>query len=358
MQGKEKIANKNVQRYAFQLTINNALDYGFDHHNIKGTIINNFTTIKYFCMADEIGENGTPHTHIYVCFSSRVRWSTLKKHFEPAHIEVAHGTVQNNIDYIKKTGKWEKTDKSETRVEGTFEEWGTIPKQKGQIPEMEELLQLIKDGYSNMEILELNNDYILNIEKLDRIRTTYLIDKYRSTRRLDLKVVYISGNTGLGKTRGIFDTHGDENVYRINDYKHPFDHYSCEAVLAFDEFRSSLSISDMLNYCDIYPIQLPSRYSNKYACFHTVYIVSNLSLEEQYMDVQKESPETWRAFLRRIHEVRIYKDDETVDIYDSADKYLKRDEEFHSATQEEENNNPFVNPSNKGKKSTERGKKS
>ena len=171
-------------------------------------------------------------------------------------------------------------------------------------------------------------------------------------------MVYISGNTGLGKTRGIFDTHGDENVYRINDYKHPFDHYSCEAVLAFDEFRSSLSISDMLNYCDIYPIQLPSRYSNKYACFHTVYIVSNLSLEEQYMDVQKESPETWRAFLRRIHEVRIYKDDETVDIYDSADKYLKRDEEFHSATQEEENNNPFVNPSNKGKKSTERGKKS
>lgn len=40
----------------------------------------------------------------------------------------------------------------------------------------------------------------------------------------------------------------------------------------------------MLNYLDIYPIQLPSRYYNKVACYNIVYIVSNWKLEEEYMD--------------------------------------------------------------------------
>lgn len=326
---------KDIQRYAFQLTINNPLEHGFDHHKIKETLVSYFSTVKFFCMADEIGENGTFHTHIYVCFSSRVRWSTVKNHFESAHIEIANGTVQNNIDYIRKSGKWENTDKSETRVEGTYEEWGTVPKQKGNIPEMEELLQLIKDGYSNMEILNLNNDYILNLEKLDRIRTTYLVDKYKNERRLNLKVIYISGATGTGKTRGVLDAHGDANVYRISDYMHPFDHYSCEEVIAFDEFRSSLRISDMLNYCDIYPIQLPSRYSNKFACYRTVYIISNWNLENQYSEVQKDSPESWKAFLRRIHEVRIYTKDGSIKTFESVEKYLRRDEEFQAVNDED-----------------------
>lgn len=334
-------AGKNIQRHAYQLTINNPLTYGFDHHKIKETLILNFSTLKYFCMADEIGENGTPHTHIYVCFSSRVRWSTIKKHFNEAHILVPRGTVQSNINYIKKSGKWENTEKSETRVEGTFEEWGTVPKQKGNIAEMEELLELIKAGYSNMDILNVNNDYILNLDKLDKLRTTYLIDKNKNERRLNLKVIYISGATGTGKTRGVLDTHGDGNVYRVSDYMHPFDHYACEEVIAFDEFRSSLRISDMLNYCDIYPIQLPSRYSNKFACYETVYIISNWNLEEQYSEVQKDNPESWKAFLRRIHEVRVYAKDGAITTYDSVEKYLNRNQEFHPVTEEEQIELPF-----------------
>ena len=46
----------NVQRNAYQLTINNPLEYGFDHLTIKKTLVENFTTLRYFCMADEIGK--------------------------------------------------------------------------------------------------------------------------------------------------------------------------------------------------------------------------------------------------------------------------------------------------------------
>lgn len=338
MNKKNKFAT-NIQRHAFQLTINNPLDYGFDHHTIKEALIMNFTTLKYFCLADEIGEQGTCHTHIYACFSSRVRFSTIKKHFSQAHIEPAFASVQANIDYIRKCGKWEDSEKAETSVEGSYEEWGTVPTQKGNNVDMQELYEMIKAGYSNADILAVNNDYILNIDKLDKVRTTLLIEKYKGTRRLNLKVVYVSGATGLGKTRDILDGHGDANVYRVSDYQHPFDSYHCQPVMCFDEFRSQLRASDMLQYLDIYPIDLPARYSNKYMCAEMIYITSNWKLEKQYPEVQKESPETWEAFLRRIHEVRVYNDDGTVTVYDSTEKYLNRDREFHRDDTEE---NPFT----------------
>lgn len=330
------VQNNNIQRHAFQVTINNPLEHGFDHLKIKKTLVENFTTLRYFCMADEIGKEGTPHTHLYVYFNSRVRFSTVKKNFPSAHIEPAHGNIESNISYVKKNGKWSASDKAETRVDGTYEEWGTVPVQKGTRADMEELYELIKAGYSNAEILAMNNDFILNIDKLDRVRTELLIDKFKNTRRTDLKVIYISGVTGTGKTRGILDKHGDGNVYRVSDYEHPFDGYSCQNILAFDEFRSQLRLSDMLNYCDIYPIQLPARYANKFACYETVYIISNWSLEDQYKEVQKENPESWNAFLRRIHEVRIYDKAGKITIYDSVDAYLKRKENFHSIEPEDE----------------------
>lgn len=208
---------KNVQRNAFQLTINNPVEYGYTHEKIKETLIMNFTTLKYFCMADEIGGQGTYHTHIYVVFSSRVRWSKVKKNFDEAHIEIAKGSAQSNVEYIKKTGKWAETNKAETSVEGTFEEWGEIPTQRGKKADMEELYEMIKNGYSNAEILAINNDYILNIDKLDKVRTMLLTEKYKNERRLDLKVIYIYGATGTGKTRGVLDEHGNSNVYRVSD---------------------------------------------------------------------------------------------------------------------------------------------
>ena len=327
---KKDIQALNGQRHSYQITINNPKEKGWDHHRIKEVLVTGFSTVRYFCMADEIGgETGTYHTHIYVCFTSRVRFSTVKKHFPEAHIEAAHGSVQSNIDYIRKAGKWEDTEKAETSVEASFEEWGTIPIQKGKREDMAELYDLVKAGYSDAEILAINHDHILYLDKISKTRTTLLIDKFKNTRRLDLKVIYISGATGTGKTRGILDTYGDSEVYRVTDYLHPFDNYQCQPVLVFEEFRSSLKISDMLNYCDIYPIELPARYANKYACYEYVYLTSNIPLEEQYPEIQQASPETWKAFLRRIHEVQIYQEDGTIRVYDSVEKYLRRDEDFH-----------------------------
>lgn len=315
--------NKDTQANKYLITINNPREKGLGHDEIKHRLIMNFETLKYFCMADEKGE--TYHTHIFVCFSSRVRFSKVKKAFNEAHIDQVKGSISDNINYIKKEGKWADSKKSETSIPGTFEKWGKEPKDsKGKRPDMEELYKMIEEGKSNAEILRENQDYILHIDKLDKLRTTILMDKYKGKNREDLKVIYISGKTGTGKTSGVLKEHEAKNVYRVTDYKHPFDSYACEDVICFDEFRSGVFISDMLNYCDIYPICLPARYSQKYACYNTVYIISNWELEKQYEDIKLKDESSREAFFRRISEVWIYEDVGKVKKYTSVKEYFEK----------------------------------
>lgn len=310
----------------YQLTINAPVEKGWTHEHILDVFRNNFKTLVYICMADEQGS--MYHTHIFVVFASRVRFSMIKRYFEEAHIEKCKGSVSDNVNYVRKTGKWEDDkSKQEKKIEGTFEEYGNQPPDsKGKRSDMSELYQMVMDNMTNAEILAQNQDYILQIDKIDKIRTTILTEKYKDTVRLDLEVIYISGATGTGKTRSVLEKNGYSNVYRVTDYLHPFDSYNGQSVIAFDEFRSSLRIKEMLLFCDIYPIELPSRYTNKYACYNKVYIISNWSLEKQYYEIQREDSESWEAFLRRIHKVIVYGKDGSVTEYESVKAYLERNE--------------------------------
>lgn len=338
--------SKDKQSRKYQLTINNPANTGFSHDKIKEFLVTRFSTLDYGAMSDEIGEQGTPHTHVFVCFRSPVRFSMIKKHFPTAHIEAVAGSVEQNLTYLQKTGKWADTAKAETSVPGTFEEWGDRPPENlGKDKDLEALYHMVVDeGLSNAEIIRLNNDYIMQIDKLDKIRTTYLQEKFKGERRLDLAVEYTFGATGTGKSRGILDEFGDANVYRVTDYDHPFDHYSCEPVLVFEEFRSSLPLSDMLNYLDIYPITLKARYANKYACFSRIFIVTNWELEKQYAERQITDKESFQALLRRIHKVKHYVSKDEVITYDSVDDYWNRSNKFipiNKLSKEEQLKIPF-----------------
>ena len=70
-----------------------------------------------------------------------------------------------------------------------------------------------------------------------------------------------------------------------------------------------MKIGEMLNLLDGYPCELRCRYANKVACFTKVFLISNISLNEQYTDIQRSQSETWNAFLRRIHHVQVFTKD-------------------------------------------------
>ncbi len=303
----------NSQSRKWALVINNPLEAGLDHGAITD-ILHRFSP-GYFCMADEIATTGTYHTHIFLYAPSPIRFSTIKGRFPVAHIEKAYGSAHDNRDYIRKEGKWADTDKAETSVPGTFEEWGDLPAEKEeQAPEMFKLMRELREGASTMEIIEEHPNLAFRIKEIEALRQVILSEKY-SVEKRDLEVSYLYGASGTGKTWGIFEQNDPREICRITDYGGKngvrFDAYRCQAVLVFEEFHSQIPISAMLNYLDIYPINLPARYNDRVACYTKVYLTSNIPLEQQYRDIQRDKLETWRAFLRRIHNIIEYLPDGT-----------------------------------------------
>ena len=283
----------------FQLTINNPLDHGFDHGRIKA-ILSEFPGTHYWCMCDEIGEQGTPHTHVYVVFKNSVMFDTLHKRFYGVHIEQANGSNKENRDYVRKEGKWLDNAKHETSLIDTFEEFGKLPSDRSRgETQAEQIMQLVKDGKTDAEILKAFPTAFNKLNHIEKARQTLLEKRYKNAFR-KLQVTYIWGDTGVGKTRSVMEQYGYTNVYRVTDYAHPFDSYKGQDVIIFEEFRSSLTVADMLNYLDGYPVELPCRYANKVACYTKVFVITNIPLEQQYPNVQLDSPGTWEAFLRRI----------------------------------------------------------
>lgn len=286
----------------YQLTINNPQEHGFDHEAIRAAI-RSLSSCSYWCLCDEVGQEGTPHTHIYLAFRNAVMFSTLQSCFYGAHIESARGSHRENRDYIRKEGKWAQDAKHGTNLPDTFEESGELPEEpQRRQKDSEAILAMISGGATNAEILREFPTAMNRLQRIEEARQTLLEEQYRTTFRT-LHVTYIWGKTGVGKTRSVMERHGYENVYRVTNYAHPFDGYAGQDMILFDEFRSSLPVSDMLKYLDGYPVKLPCRYADKTACFTQIYVVSNIDFEAQYPNIQLEEPETWQAFRRRFHEI-------------------------------------------------------
>lgn len=102
-----------------------------------------------------------------------------------------------------KEGKWSGSEKEDTRVDGTQEEYGECPvERQGQRNDINDLYAMIKEGLTNYEIIESNPQYMLNIDKIERVRQTILEERYKKDWR-DLETTYIYGTTGSGKTRSV-----------------------------------------------------------------------------------------------------------------------------------------------------------
>lgn len=285
----------------YQLTINNPSERGLTHDVIR-TNLGTFSGLEYWCMADEVGgETGTLHTHVYLAARNGIEFQAIQQRFYGAHIEPAKGSHQQNRDYIRKEGKWQDDVKHGTGVPGTFEESGELPPERdARKKQSEAIFAMLQDGADNAEILREFPSAMNNLPHIDAARQTLLEEQFRTTFR-QLCVAYIWGETGVGKTRSIMEKYGYGNVCRVTNYSHPFDGYRGQDVILFDEFRSSLPITDMLKYLDGYPVMLPCRYADKVACFTKVYLISNIPMDKQYPNVQREEPETWKAFLRRFN---------------------------------------------------------
>lgn len=286
----DKDYSNNTQARRYMLTINN--EERTDEELIE--YIKSLEHFKYSMFQREIGEETkTEHIQAFIVFSVGKRFSTIKKYFPRAHIEPAKGTNVQCRDYCSK---------SDTRVSGPFE-LGEFAEQR-QRTDISGFMEMISAGASNVELRTAYEFlYFKNLHRLPLLREDLYFSKFDKEYRF-LEVVYLFGAPGVGKSRSVIEKHGIENVYRITKYNNSaFDSYQGQDVIVFEEFLSSFLLTDMLNYLDIYPLMLPSRYTNRRACYTKVYILSNFSIYAQYPDIQATKPEQFEALLRRIHKI-------------------------------------------------------
>lgn len=199
------------QSRKWQLTINNPLDKGFTHEHIKEEL-ESMSGMLYWCLCDEIGEEETPHTHVYLVLRTPRPHTTIGNRFPGAHRELAKGTSQQNRDYVLKDGeqynkqpdgRYDYVDSSNKRHVGTnfsdtFEEWGEMPaEQQGKSKAVDQMYSLLKDGASNLEIVDAVPSAMLRIQDIERTRSMLRDSQFANAWR-ELQVSYIWGNTGVG----------------------------------------------------------------------------------------------------------------------------------------------------------------
>lgn len=307
----------------WNITINNPAEVGLNKNKIL-EIMDNINT-DYYCYSEEIGAAGTHHCHVFMFRKSAIRFSTIQKRFPTAHIERVKGSAKENRDYIAKEGKWADTAKAETKVEGTFCEFGELPTKLEAGGGVSEILEAIKEGKDTLTIIEEHPDKMFYDKNIDELRERYMSQKFLKENR-KVEVVVLFGDTGTGKTKYIYENHSAVDICRVTDYGKngnvKFDAYHSQKVLVFEEFHCDIKINNMLNYLDIYPLMLPARYNDRVACYEKVYITTNMNPDDFYLEATEATRD---AFFRRVDKV-IYFGKELIEPEEVTNLYKKRGE--------------------------------
>lgn len=117
----------------------------------------------------------------------------------------------------------------------------------------------------------------------------------------DVRVHYVFGRTGSGKTTYVYDHCGFDKVYAADSNgRDPFSFYNFEPVLVLDEFRSSFPFNQTLRMLDRFPYQIDRRYANRWAAWTDVYVLTTIPLSAQYPNVELSERE---QLYRRITDV-------------------------------------------------------
>jgi len=255
--------------------------------------ISNFSTFKYSCFQIEKGGNcETVHIQGFITFKNPMTWSTFKNYFPCSHFNKC---LSNN------TSCRQYCSKIETRIDGPYED-GEFIEERGR-SDVREFVKMLHSDATDNDLQELYPTLYLNhFNKLDKIRNQSVFEEYRCKYR-KVEVTYIYGPSRCGKTSYVVNLHPYGTFYNVDTYKRgPFDNYRCENVIVFDEFDSQIEITLMNKLIDGHPVQLPCRFENKYACYNKIYIVSNLSLSEQYSSSEIRDS-VRNAFVSRIHNI-------------------------------------------------------
>lgn len=235
---------------------------------------------EYLIYGMEIGEQGTPHLQGYVVFKSVRRFRTLKKWLPRAHFEKTIGTHKQNILYCSKEDR------------NPYEK-GNRPFDKDKRPNAKKML---KEDRLNGQKKLATERILYGMEMEKTMMQEIFIDKLEKP-----KIIYIYGNTGVGKTysalKEAIEEFGYDGVATIRFDKNGFAHCNDpqKPCLVWMEFRPScLDAVSFLELTDGYGTHLNVKHGSMYIRPKCIYICSILPPSQIYKE------EINQQFMRRI----------------------------------------------------------
>ena len=209
--------------------------------------------IRYAIYGEEIApETGKKHWQTYIELYSPQRHSFIKKAYDDKtiHIEARQGTRDQAREYCMKDGKWE--------------EFGKWIKGQGNRTDLEHIVERMKSGTKINEIMMDHSfmycKYRNGLKDIAAEISRKSIPNWR-----DIDVEIISGPTGVGKTRGAFETLGYD-AYKIEGRNLKwFQDYNGEKAIIIDEYDNDVPITHLLNLLDGYKLRLNVKGTHTFA---------------------------------------------------------------------------------------------
>ncbi|PJM78553.1 RNA helicase domain-containing protein [Bifidobacterium scaligerum] len=204
---------------------------------------------------------------------------------------------------------------------------------------------IMKEG---MTLNQVDNDPELSIiagqfpayaARLDRKKITDKFEKYKSIKtERDVKITWIYGDPGCGKTslaKKLAIEVADDDVYMTETSEgNPWSEYEGQDAVIFDEFYGEVQFSKLMRWFDRYALKLSARYYDRWACYHHVFITSNLAPWDMYQGMNRRM-ERIGGFYRRIGKVIhfVKNDDGSYSQVDETESLLNRPDDIRSHDQ-------------------------
>lgn len=247
--------------------------------------------LKYAIFQREKGEeSGIEHFQFFVDFKNARTFKWVKENLPyGCHFKPMRSTKTLCKNYCSKT---------DTRISETYYEIGEFVEER-QRTDLASILDMIKQKIPFDVIQEAYPTQCIMYKRQLQEYAQTLSNKENKSKLRDVKVYYLYGEPGCGKTSLMVKELGLENTFLVDTYdKSMFTLYNNEENIVFDEFTGKVEITYMNKLLDRYPVQLRGLNVVKMASYSTVWVISNLSLQNQYKQIQEENPTLFKAFER------------------------------------------------------------
>lgn len=238
-------SNRRLRHWVF--TINNPR---MSYRELIDTFVL-MTSFRYVCFQLEVGDSGTPHYQGMVQFQNAKQFGYIKRRLPRIHLQPMRGLPHQAHAYCTK---------EQGRIQGPWEE-GEMSGAQGERTDLTSLKQEILQGKSQKQLLVETDKYD---KTLARYRHWFNMVCSCITREpnLELECWLLIGPTGTGKTRLAYNHFAAEDLFRcpLSNGTIWFDGYQSQPILLMDDFVGKASkwpLTNLLQFIDVYPIQLP-----------------------------------------------------------------------------------------------------